>query len=119
MAMEVQACPEQLDWIVDLGPTFDLKVKSFKTFQHGSSWKNPTAELDFGSVKPTWAHFSDWAPQWAVTNRNVHNKPIVVYQKVGKGLLLASTTYVPSFPKEKHLETIWYRWKWQGKTPNE
>ena len=119
LAMEVQSCPEQLDWIVDLGTTYDLKVKSFKTFQHGSSWQNPATELDFGSVKPTWAHFSDWAPQWVVTNRNAHDKPIIVYQKVGKGLLLASTTYVPSFPKEKHLETIWYRWKWQGKAPNE
>ena len=117
LVMEVQSCPEQLDWIVDLGTTYDLKVKSFKTFQHGSSWQNPATELDFGSVKPTWAHFSDWAPQWVVTNRNAHDKPIIVYQKVGKGLLLASTTYVPYFPKEKHLETIWYRWKCQGKAP--
>lgn len=114
LAMEVQESVKQLEWISDLGPDFKLKAHAFKTFQHGNSWKNPASELDFGFVKPTWGHFTDRAPPWVVTNRNAHDRPIIVYRKVGKGLLLASTAYIPYFPKAKHLETIWYRWKWQG-----
>ena len=104
LVMEVQGNPEQLDWIADLGPRFHLKVRSFSGFQHESAWTNAESELDFGFVKATWGHFAQCAPQWVVTNRNVHEKPIIAYQRVGKGLLLASTTYRPYFPKEKHLE---------------
>lgn len=117
LAMEVQACPEQLDWIVDIGPDFNLTVRSFRDFQHGSPWKNSRSEIDLGYVKPTWGHFSDWAPSWVVTNRNAHEKPIILYRQVGQGLLLASTTYFPFFPRTNHLETIWYRWKMEGAKP--
>ncbi len=113
LVVEVQANPQQLDWVVDLGPDFDLKVETFSKFQQGSSWKNPATELDFGFVKATWAQFSNWAPRWVVANHNVHEKPIILYQKVGKGIILVSTTYPPSFPTAKHLETIWHRWKMQ------
>ncbi len=104
---------QQSDWIADLGPRFRLTVRSFRGFQHGSSWRNADSELDFGFVKATWAHFETWAPQWVVANRNAHDKPIILHQRVGRGLLLASTTYLPYFPQAKHLETIWYRWRWR------
>jgi hypothetical protein len=114
VVIEVQANPQQLDWVVELGPDFDLTVQTFSEFQQGSSWENPASELDFGFVKPTWAHFSHWAPQWVVSNHNVHEKPIILYQKVGNGLFVVSTTYPPSFPTAKHLKTIWYLWKIQS-----
>ncbi len=114
LVIEVQANPQQLDWVVDLGLAFDLQVQTFSEFQQGSSWTNPASELDLGFVKATWAQFSNWAPRWVVTNHNVHEKPIILYQNVGKGLILVSTTYPPSFPTAKHLETIWYKWKVQS-----
>jgi len=106
IVQDVQEMP--LDWITSLGPSFNLSLKAFPDFQESVEWTNPLAELNFGSIKATWAHFKDWSPEWIVTNKNAHNMPIVLYQRLGKGLIVVTTSYFSSgFPREKHLKTIW------------
>jgi hypothetical protein len=97
----------QWDWIVDLGPRFRFDLRSFRGFQKGSDWKSAEAELDFGPVAPRWAHFRSWSQKWTVTNHDVHGKPIVLYQKVGKGLLVVSTSYGGGFARAEDLSKIW------------
>lgn len=97
----------QWDWIVELGPRFQFDLAFFRGFQKSSDWTNPKAELDFGRVDARWAHFKSWSEKWTVTNHDVHGKPIVLYQKVGKGLLIVSTSYGGGFARAEDLSEIW------------
>jgi len=102
-----QDTKRQWDWIVDLGPRFRFDLATFRGFQKGSDWRNPEAQLDFGHVEPRWAHFRQWSEGWTVTNHDVHGKPIVLYQRVGRGLLVVSTSYGGGFARAEDLSKIW------------
>ena len=97
----------QWDWIPDLGADFHFTLKTFKAFQKRSDWTNPDAELNFGPVSAAWAQFSSWSPKWTVTNHNANGKPIVLYQEVGKGLIVVATTYQSMFTRPQDLAKIW------------
>ena len=97
----------QWDWIVDLGEDFRFEIRTFRAFQKHNDWTNHEADLDFGPVSAAWANFSSWSPKWTVTNRDANGKPIILYQRVGKGLVVVSTTYQSMFTRRKDLARIW------------
>jgi len=103
----MQDHPTQWDWIIDLGDDFQFDLKTFKGFQKSSDWTNEESELVFGPVEARWAQFETWSPAWTVTNRNAKGKPIVLYQKVGKGVIVVSTSYLDAFTRASDLDRIW------------
>ena len=103
----IQDHPTQWDWIVDLGEEFRFDLTTFSGFQKPDDWTNTEAGLVFGPVKATWAEFETWSSAWTVTNRNANGKPIVLYQKVGKGIIVVSTSYLGAFSRAQDLLNIW------------
>ena len=97
----------QWDWIPHLGEDYHFTLKTLGAFQKYSDWTNPQAVLDFGLVRAAWAHFSSWSPKWTVTNHDANGKPIVMYQQVGKGLIVVATTYWDMFTRPQDLSKIW------------
>ncbi len=89
----IQEATSNFDWIAQLGPDFRFVLKTFRAFQKSNDWTNPKAELNFGKVGAKWAEFANWSDKWTVINRNGNGQPIVMYQKVGKGLIVVSTSY--------------------------
>ncbi len=97
-----------LNWIPSLGPSFQFSLQKFHDFQKSNDWTNPKAELNFGPIKSSWAHFTSWSPEWIVTNKDGHDLPIVLYQRVGKGLILVTTSYYSrGFLREKEIKSIY------------
>ena len=107
VAAGIQDHPTQWDWIIDLGADFQFDLKTFKAFQKSSDWTNEDAGLVLGAVEARWAEFSTWSPAWTATNRNANGKPIVLYQKVGKGVIVVSTSYLDAFTRAADLARIW------------
>ncbi|MDD5483569.1 MAG: DUF4091 domain-containing protein [Kiritimatiellae bacterium] len=101
------AANDHLDWLASLGASFQLSVKIYPEFQKSNDWTNPGAELNFGPLLSSWAHFTKWPPEWIVANRDGHDMPIVLYQRVGKGLIVVTTSYFSrGFPLAGHFKTI-------------
>ncbi len=99
------------NWIHALGSGF-----LFKTESSGGGGQNtvtnPNADMSFEKVVSRWAAFKDWSSEWSVANSTPEGMPIVMYQRVGKGIILVSTAYRAgnsswSFPSEKDLSSIW------------
>ena len=103
----IQDHKSQWDWIIDLGADFQFDLKTFSGFQKPSDWTNTESHLIFGPVKARWAQFKTWSPAWTVTNRNANGKPIVLYRKVGKGIIVVSTSYLGAFSRASDLSRIW------------
>ncbi|MDD5597173.1 MAG: DUF6067 family protein [Victivallaceae bacterium] len=103
-----------LKWIESLGPGFQLATK-LNSAVNSQTAAETGAKLDCGCVPPRWAEFRQLSPEWKVAVRNSKGKPLVIYREVGKGLFLASTTYVKKayrkksfgFPVGKDLRIIW------------
>ncbi|MFH0964645.1 MAG: glycoside hydrolase domain-containing protein, partial [Planctomycetota bacterium] len=103
----MQDRPAQWDWIVDLGKDIRFNLGTFGAFQKSNDWTNEEAELHFGPIEARWAQFTDWSPSWTVTNRNANGKPIVLYQRMGAGLIVVSTSYLDAFTRKEDLARIW------------
>lgn len=98
-------------WIHALGSDFLFKAESFGNVGQ-STVTNPDADISFERVVSRWAAFKERAPEWSVTNSTPEGMPVVMYQRVGKGIILISTAYRAgnsnwSFPSEKDLNSIW------------
>ncbi|MDP6058099.1 MAG: hypothetical protein QGH33_04365, partial [Pirellulaceae bacterium] len=105
VAFGIQESKGNWDWIPELGSNFSFDLQTFRGFQTNSDWKNPEAELDLGRIEARWAEFKRWSDQWIVANRNGNDRPIVIYQKVGNGLIVVSTSY--GGDRARILDRIW------------